>query len=246
MLLDVTPLTLGLETLGGVFTGLIPKNTTIPTKKTEICSTAADNQSAVTIHVLQGERAKAEDNKSLGRFDLRDISPAPKGVPQIEITFDIDANGILNVSAKDKLTGKSQSVVIKANSGLSEDEINQMIRDAEKNKAEDVKFAELADSRNKADHMIHEAKKVLNEPDVASADRLELENAISDLNNVLKTGSKADLDNRHSILEKVLHNIANKRYQTGAQPQETHYTDSTSDKSSSPDDAIDAEFEEVK
>jgi len=244
LLLDVTPLTLGIETLGGVFTGLIPKNTTIPTKKTEICSTAVDNQSAVTIHVLQGERAKAENNKSLGRFDLRDISPAPKGVPQIEITFDIDANGILNVSAKDKLTGKSQSVVIKANSGLSEDEINQMIRDAEKNKADDVKFSELADSRNKADHMIHEAKKVLNEPDVASNDRLELENAISDLNSVLKTGSKAELDARHSKLEKVLHDIANKRYQSGAQPQESYKNDAGN--SSSPDDSIDAEFEEVK
>lgn len=241
LLLDVTPLTLGIETMGGVFTPLIPKNTTIPTKKTEMCSTADDNQVAVTIHVLQGERTKAADNKSLGKFDLRDIAPAPKGQPQIEITFDIDANGILNVSAKDKLTGKSQSVVIKANSGLSEAEIKQMISDAEKNKSDDEKFAALAESRNKADHLVHEARKVLNEPDLESSDRLNLENAISDLAGLVKNGSKSELDSRYSSLEKVLHSISTKKYQ-GQQQQEAQPQQNTG----SDADYIDAEFEEHK
>lgn len=244
LLLDVTPLTLGIETMGGVFTPLIPKNTTIPTKKTEMCSTADDNQTAVTVHVLQGERKQASGNKSLGRFDLRDIAPAPKGQPQIEITFDIDANGILNVSAKDKNTGKSQSVVIKANSGLSEAEINQMISDAEKNKSDDEKFAALADSRNKADHMVHEARKVMNEPNLDSTDRLNLENAISDLAGLIKSGSKAELDSRYAALEKVLHGITSKQYQTnqGQQPQDHDQNQG----SGQDNDYIDAEFTEQK
>jgi molecular chaperone DnaK len=244
LLLDVTPLTLGIETMGGVFTPLIPKNTTIPTKKTEMCSTADDNQTAVTVHVLQGERKQASGNKSLGRFDLRDIAPAPKGQPQIEITFDIDANGILNVSAKDKNTGKSQSVVIKANSGLSEAEINQMISDAEKNKSDDEKFAALAESRNKADHMVHEARKVMNEPNLDSTDRLNLENAISDLAGLIKSGSKAELDSRYAALEKVLHGITSKQYQPdqGQQQQSnSQHQDSGQD-----NDYIDAEFTEQK
>lgn len=244
LLLDVTPLTLGIETMGGVFTPLIPKNTTIPTKKTEMCSTADDNQTAVTVHVLQGERKQASGNKSLGRFDLRDIAPAPKGQPQIEITFDIDANGILNVSAKDKNTGKSQSVVIKANSGLSEAEIQQMINDAEKNKSDDEKFAALADSRNKADHLVHEARKVMNEPNLDSTDRLNLENAISDLAGLIKSGSKAELDSRYASLEKVLHGITSKQYQPDqaqqAQQQQGHQG------TSQDNDYIDAEFEEQK
>lgn len=244
LLLDVTPLTLGIETMGGVFTPLIPKNTTIPTKKTEICSTADDNQTAVTVHVLQGERKQASGNKSLGRFDLRDIAPAPKGQPQIEITFDIDANGILNVSAKDKNTGKSQSVVIKANSGLSEAEINQMISDAEKNKSDDEKFAALADSRNKADHMVHEARKVMNEPNLDSTDRLNLENAISDLAGLIKSGSKAELDSRYAALEKVLHGITSKQYQPN-QDQQPHGQDQNQD-SGQDNDYIDAEFTEQK
>lgn len=244
LLLDVTPLTLGIETMGGVFTPLIPKNTTIPTKKTEMCSTADDNQTAVTVHVLQGERKQASGNKSLGRFDLRDIAPAPKGQPQIEITFDIDANGILNVSAKDKNTGKSQSVVIKANSGLSEAEIQQMINDAEKNKSDDEKFAALADSRNKADHLVHEARKVMNEPNLDSTDRLNLENAISDLAGLIKSGSKAELDSRYTSLEKVLHGITSKQYQPdqGQQQQSnSQHQDSGQD-----NDYIDAEFTEQK
>ena len=244
LLLDVTPLTLGIETMGGVFTPLIPKNTTIPTKKTEICSTADDNQTAVTVHVLQGERKQASGNKSLGRFDLRDIAPAPKGQPQIEITFDIDANGILNVSAKDKNTGKSQSVVIKANSGLSEAEIQQMINDAEKNKSDDEKFAALADSRNKADHLVHEARKMMNEPNLDSTDRLNLENAISDLAGLIKSGSKAEIDSRYASLEKVLHGITSKQYQPEqAQQQQGHNQNQGTSKE---DDYIDAEFEEQK
>lgn len=244
LLLDVTPLTLGIETMGGVFTPLIPKNTTIPTKKTEMCSTAEDNQTAVTIHVLQGERKQASGNKSLGRFDLRDIAPAPKGQPQIEITFDIDANGILNVSAKDKNTGKSQSVVIKANSGLSEAEIQQMVNDAEKNKSDDEKFAALAESRNKADHLVHEARKVMNEPNLDSTDRLNLENAISDLAGLVKSGSKAELDSRYASLEKVLHGITSKQYQPD---QGQHQQSNSQHQDSSQDnDYIDAEFTEQK
>lgn len=243
LLLDVTPLTLGIETMGGVFTPLIPKNTTIPTKKTEMCSTAEDNQTAVTIHVLQGERKQASGNKSLGRFDLRDIAPAPKGQPQIEITFDIDANGILNVSAKDKNTGKSQSVVIKANSGLSEAEIQQMVNDAEKNKSDDEKFAALAESRNKADHLVHEARKVMNEPNLDSTDRLNLENAISDLAGLVKSGSKAELDSRYASLEKVLHGITSKQYQPD---QGQHQQSNSQHQDSGQDDYIDAEFTEQK
>jgi molecular chaperone DnaK len=245
LLLDVTPLTLGIETMGGVFTPLIPKNTTIPTKKTEMCSTADDNQTAVTIHVLQGERKQASGNKSLGRFDLRDIAPAPKGQPQIEITFDIDANGILNVSAKDKNTGKSQSVVIKANSGLSEAEIQQMINDAEKNKSDDEKFAALADSRNKADHLVHEARKVMNEPTLDSTDRLNLENAISDLAGLIKSGSKAELDSRYASLEKVLHGITSKQYQPD-QAQQAQQQQGQNQGTSQDNDYIDAEFTEQK
>lgn len=240
LLLDVTPLTLGVETVGGVMSALIPKNTTIPAKKTEMCSTADDNQTAVTIHVLQGERKQASENKSLGRFDLVGIAPAPRGTPKIEITFDIDANGILNVSAKDLNTGKSQSVVIKANSGLSETEIHNMIKNAEMNKEADEKFAALAESRNKADHLLHEANKVLNQPHLQSGDRLELESAISDLNGVVKGNNKDQIDTRYQSLEKVLHKVANAANQE--QPQADNHTNKSSDN----DDSIDAEFEEVK
>ena len=161
LLLDVTPLSLGIETLGGVMTKLIEKNTTIPTKATQVFSTADDNQTAVTIHVLQGERDRASDNKSLGRFDLSDIPPAPRGMPQVEVTFDIDANGILNVSAKDKATGKEQKIVIKASSGLNEEEIKRMVRDAEAHAEEDKKFRELAETRNRADALLHATDKAL-------------------------------------------------------------------------------------
>src|SRR5210317_111602 len=188
LLLDVTPLSLGIETLGGVMTKLIEKNTTIPANAEQVFSTADDNQTAVTIHVLQGERERAVDNKSLGRFDLTDIPPAPRGLPQIEVTFDIDANGILNVSAKDKATGKSQNIVIKASSGLSDEEIDNMVRDAESHAEEDRKFRELVDVRNQADGLIHAAEKTLTEmgEKATQEERLAIENAISDLKTALE------------------------------------------------------------
>src|SRR5210317_1579823 len=188
LLLDVTPLSLGIETLGGVMTKLIDKNTTIPANAEQVFSTADDNQTAVTIHVLQGERERSMDNKSLGRFDLTDIPPAPRGLPQIEVTFDIDANGILNVSAKDKATGKSQNIVIKASSGLSDEEIDNMVRDAESHAEEDRKFRELVDVRNQADGLIHAAEKTLTEmgEKATQEERLAIENAISDLKTALE------------------------------------------------------------
>jgi molecular chaperone DnaK len=198
LLLDVTPLTLGIETLGGVATALIDKNTTIPTRKSQVFSTADDGQSAVTIHVVQGERKKAADNKSLGRFDLADIPPAPRGVPQIEVTFDIDANGILHVSAKDKATNKEQSIVIKASSGLSDAEIDKMVRDAEAHAAEDKKFEELVAARNKADGMIHAVNKTLKDAaDKVQADEKErIEAAIKELEEALKSDDVEAIDKK--------------------------------------------------
>ncbi|HEV2213287.1 MAG TPA: molecular chaperone DnaK, partial [Gammaproteobacteria bacterium] len=202
LLLDVTPLSLGIETLGGVMTKLIEKNTTIPTKASQTFSTAEDNQTAVTVHVLQGEREMARDNKSLGRFDLADLPPAPRGLPQIEVSFDIDANGILNVSAKDKATGKAQSIVIKASSGLTEDEIKRMVKDAEAHAEEDRRARELVDARNQADNLIHAAEKSLKElgEKVTGEERAKVEAAVRDLKDVIKKDDKAIIEAKAKVL----------------------------------------------
>ena len=247
LLLDVTPLTLGIETMGGVATPLIEKNTTIPTKKSQIFSTADDNQTAVTIHVVQGERKQAAQNKSLGRFDLADIPPAPRGVPQIEVTFDIDANGILNVSAKDKATGKEQSIVIKASSGLSDDEIEKMVRDAEANAEEDRKFEELVQARNQGDAMVHAVRKTLSEAGdkVSDSEKESIEAAIKDLEEALEGSDKEAIETKTQKLTEVSSELAQKMYADQAdQAQQAGGQEEGQAKSA--DDAVDAEFEEVK
>ena len=245
LLLDVTPLSLGIETMGGVMSPLIEKNTTIPTKKTQVFSTADDNQPAVTIHVVQGERKQATQNKSLGRFDLSDIPPAPRGTPQIEVSFDLDANGILNVSAKDKVTGKEQSIIIKASSGLSDEEVDRMVRDAESHAEEDRKFEELVTARNTADGMIHATRKTLQEAGdkVEEDEKASIEAAIEELEAAVKSDDKAEIEAKTQKLTEVSSQLAQRMYTEQAQTAEP---DEAAAGSSADTDAVDAEFEEVK
>ncbi len=257
LLLDVTPLSLGIETLGGIMTKLIEKNTTIPTKAANTFSTADDNQTAVTIHVLQGERDRASDNKSLGKFDLSDIPPAPRGMPQVEVSFDIDANGILNVSAKDKATGKEQKIVIKASSGLTEDEIKRMVRDAEAHAEEDKRFRELVDTRNKADGLIHAVEKSLQGlgDKVDAGERAKVESAVSDLRTALKGDDKNVIEKKTEALAQASASIAQRAYaaeQAAAGGADAAAAGAGAGAAAGAggapgrDDVVDAEFEEVK
>ncbi|WP_079433647.1 molecular chaperone DnaK [Zoogloea sp. LCSB751] len=253
LLLDVSPLSLGIETLGGVMTKLIQKNTTIPTKASQVFSTADDNQSAVTIHVLQGEREMAAGNKSLGQFNLSDIPPAPRGMPQIEVTFDIDANGILHVSAKDKATGKENKITIKANSGLSDDEIQQMVRDAEAHAEEDKKAHELVDARNQLDTLVHSVKKALAEHgDKIGEDKAKIEAAIKDAEEAIKTGDKAAIDAKSEALATVSqklgeHIYAQAQAEAGAAGGAGAGAGASAGGAKANDpDVVDAEFTEVK
>ncbi|TQE99390.1 MAG: molecular chaperone DnaK [Spiribacter salinus] len=250
LLLDVTPLSLGIETLGGVMTKLIEKNTTIPTKANQVFSTAEDNQSAVTVHVLQGEREMAADNKSLGKFDLSDIPPAPRGVPQVEVTFDIDANGILHVTARDKGTGKEQSIQIRASSGLSEDEIERMVTDAESHAEEDRKARELVEARNQADNLIHAARKSLEEVGDKASDeeKKAVEDAIGEVEEAMKDGDKDTIETKTQALAEASGKLAEKLYQDagGADGAGDGAQASGEGESANQDDVVDAEFEEVK
>ncbi|HHO59298.1 MAG TPA: molecular chaperone DnaK, partial [Thiotrichales bacterium] len=256
LLLDVTPLSLGIETMGGVMTKLVEKNTTIPTKASQVFSTADDNQSAVTVHVLQGEREMASGNKSLGRFDLTDIPPAPRGVPQIEVSFDIDANGILNVSAKDKATGKEQSIVITASSGLSESEVEQMIKDAEAHADEDKKARELIDARNAAENMIHATEKSLADlgDKVEAGEKSAVEAAIAELKTALEGSDKDAIEAKTKALTEVAGKLAEKAYAEQAQAAGgaegaaagAAGAGAAENAAGGDDDVVDAEFEEVK
>ncbi len=249
LLLDVTPLSLGIETMGGVMTKLIDKNTTIPTNASQVFSTAEDNQGAVTVHVLQGEREVASGNKSLGRFDLADIPSAPRGIPQIEVSFDIDANGILNVSAKDKATGKEQSIVIKASSGLSDDEVDRMIKDAEAHADEDKKVTELVSARNSAESMVNATKKTLEEfgEQVTEDEKTAIEAAIAEVEEALKGDDKDIIDAKTATLTELSGKLAERVYaeKASADGSAGAESDANSD-SAAADDVVDAEFEEVK
>lgn len=254
LLLDVTPLSLGIETLGGIMTKLIDKNTTIPTKATQTFSTAEDNQGAVTVHVLQGERDQAAGNKSLGKFDLTDIPPAPRGVPQIEVAFDIDANGILNVSASDKATGKEQSIVIKASGGLNDDEIDKMVKDAEAHAEEDKKFQEMVVARNQGENLVHATEKSLDDlgDNVSGEDRARIESVISDLKEALKGDDKAAIETKTKALSDASAKLAEQAYaqtdaNAGAQADGPESGDAgATGGNAGADDVVDAEFEEVK
>jgi len=245
LLLDVTPLTLGIETMGGVMTPLIEKNTTIPTRATETFSTAADNQSAVTVHVLQGERKQAAQNKSLGQFNLEGIPAAPRGVPQIEVTFDIDANGILEVSAKDKATGKEQSIQIKASSGLSDEEVEQMVRDAEANAEEDRKFEELVQARNQGDHLVHATRKTLEEAGdkATEEEKTAINAAIDALEEALKGNDKEDIEAKTKALTDASGELAQRLYTEAAQQEGAGQAEAGAE--AADDDVVDAEFEDV-
>ncbi|MCP4950380.1 molecular chaperone DnaK [Arenicellales bacterium nBUS_48] len=247
LLLDVTPLSLGIETLGGVMTKLIEKNTTIPTKANQVFSTAEDNQTAVTVHVLQGEREMAQHNKSLGRFDLSDIPSAPRGMPQIEVTFDIDSNGILHVSAKDKATGKENKIKITAGSGLSDDEIERMVRDAEEHAEDDKKARELVDARNQGEAMVHTVQKTLGEAGdkVEASDKESIEKAITELQAVLTSEDVTDIQAKTNTLMEASHKLAEQMYQAES---DNGSADASTGGEGAPggEDVVDAEFEEVK
>ena len=249
LLLDVTPLSLGIETMGGVMTKLIEKNTTIPTNAAQVFSTAEDNQTAVTVHVLQGEREVASGNKSLGRFDLSDIPPAPRGIPQVEVSFDIDANGILNVSAKDKATGKEQSIVIKASSGLSDDEVDRMIKDAEAHADEDKKVTELVSARNTAESMINATQKSMEElgEQVSAEEKTAIETAVAELQEVVKSDDKDAIEAKTTALTELSGKLAERVYAQKAEAEGGAEAGADTASESAPaDDVVDAEFEEVK
>jgi molecular chaperone DnaK len=247
LLLDVTPLSLGIETLGGVMTKIIEKNTTIPTKAAQIFSTAEDSQTAVTVHVLQGEREMASANKSLGRFDLTGLPPAPRGVPQIEVTFDIDANGILHVSAKDKATGREQSIQIRASSGLTEDEIKKMVKDAEAHAEEDRRFHELVEARNRADNLIHATHKSLKDlgDKVSEGEKSQIESVVKELQEAMKGDNKAAIESKTQALAEASGKLAERMYAEQAEPGKAQGESAAAGKAEK-EDVVDAEFEEVK
>ena len=244
LLLDVTPLTLGIETLGGIATPLIEKNTTIPTQKSQVFSTAEDNQSAVTVHVIQGERKQAAQNKSVGQFNLADIPPAARGTPQIEVSFDLDANGILNVAAKDKNTGKEQSIVIKASSGLSDDDIEKMVKDAEANAEDDKKFESLVQAKNNADMLVHATRKSMSEAEdkITDEEKQSVEAETVKLEEAIKQDSLEAIEEATKGLNEVLTPLTQKLYPQADEGQPAEPTE----ESSSDENTVDAEFEEVK